>query len=158
METWVFGIVSLLICFALAFVPRWLDRRRWLLGYWKVLREEIEYCHDGALAIEVLSPLGRLPTAIYDEVFKHIIAQGDIKPAESRTLMCYYDLVWQVNDSLNIIAAAVEREGEESERDRKESRRTQKKRDRFAKDDKDTYYAPVIEIANRQCNRSLLRF
>jgi len=158
MEIWLVGIINLLIGFALAFVPRWLDRRRRLLSYWKVLRAEIEYCRKGALAIEVVSPLGRLPRAIYDEVLKHVVAEGDIEPDEADKLARYYDLVQQVNDSLDIVAAAIEREGKDSERAKEEVRRTTLKRSRFAADHPERYYTAAIEVANRRCSRSLWRF
>lgn len=161
METWLVGIVNLLIGFALAFVPRWFDRRRRLLSYWKVLREEIQYCQGGGLGLEkagITAPLGRLPTEVYDEVFKHIVGEGDIEPAESRSLMRYYDLVSQVNRSLDISAAAVEREGRDSARAKEEFGRTVVKARRFAPDHEERYYASVIEIVNRRCNRSLLKF
>lgn len=145
--------------FLLAAFPRWLDRKRNLSGYWKVLREEIEYCHDGALGVRgagILSPLGRLPTAIYDEVFKHIIAEAEIEPAEARNVMRYYDLVRQVNDSLNIIHAALAAKNVPGAE--KEYGRTQLKTALFAIDAKDSYYAPTIKLANRHCSKPWWKF
>lgn len=161
MDAWQVSLLSLLVGFVLAFVPRWFDRRRKLLGYWKVLREEIECCHEGALGLQkagALSPLGRLPTVIYDEVLKHIVAEGDIEPVEARILMRYYSFVQQVNDSLNIQAAAVEREGRDSPRAREEFGRMLLKTARFASDHKETCYAPAIELVNRRCSRSRWNF
>lgn len=159
MDAWLVSLLSLLVGFVLAFVPRWFDRKRNLSCYWKVLRQEIEYCHDGALGVSkagVLSPLGRLPTAIYDEVLKHIVAEGDVEPAEVRILMRYYDNVRQVNDSLNLIAAALE--SGDSTRAQKEFGRTKLKTAKFEGDHAESYFAPTIELVNRRCSRSWWNF
>jgi len=63
-------LVGVVLGFLLANLQRWFYRRRHIAAYWKALREDIQYCHKGALAIEVKSPLGRLPTMIFDEVIK----------------------------------------------------------------------------------------
>ena len=152
-------IVGLVLGFLFTMIPRAIDRRRNLFGYWKVLREEINYCHDGALSVHsagVLSPLGRLPTTIYDEVLKHIVAEGDIEPAEARNLMRYYDLVKQVNHSLDIIHAALT--AKDMPRALTEYGRTQLKTNLFAVGVKESCYDSAIELANRHCNNRWWKF
>lgn len=149
-------LVGLLIGFLLTVIPRWFDRKRNLSGYWKVLRVEIEYCHKGALDIQKLAPLGRLPTAIYDEVFKHIVAEAEIEADEARMLIKFYDLVRQVNDSLDLVAAAFA-SGDQT-RAMKESSRTRLKIAKFAVNAEDSYYAPAIALANSHCSKPWWKF
>jgi hypothetical protein len=151
--------VGLVVGFLFATLPRAIDRRRNLLSYWKVLRVEIESCHEGALGARdagVLSPLGRLPTAIFEEVMKHIIAEADIETAEVRTLIRYYCLAREVNDSLDIIHAALAAKNIPGAVT--EYGRTQLKTGLFDTGTKDNFYAPTIDVANRHCSKPWWKF
>ncbi len=162
METWQVSLISLVAGFFLAAVPRWFDRRRNVVAYWKALREEIEYCQRGALGlmprdgVAVLAPLGRLSTVICDEVLPHIVAEDEIDSSEIKAILAYYDVVRQVNASLDISAAARER-GDEG-RAREEFRRMTLKVARFAADHPERIYAQAIEIANRHCRKPWWRY
>lgn len=159
METWQVSLLSVVAGFVLATMPRWFDRRRNVVAYWKALREEINYCQKGALGIMaagVVSPLGRLPIAIYDEVLGHLVAEDEIESSEVEPVLRYYDVVRQVNASLEIAAAARERGDED--RAKMEFSRTVLKASRFTADHTERVYAQAIEIADKHCRKPWWRY
>ena len=159
METWQVSLISLVAGFFLAAVPQWFDRRRNVVAYWKALREEIEYCHKIAIGLVpagVAGGLRRLPTAIYKEAFPRIVAQGEVEELEVAAILLYYDFVQQVNASLDITGAALERN--DQPRAIQEFGRMALKAQRFEAGHGEHIYDNAIAIANQHCSKGWWRY
>lgn len=96
--------------FILAFIPKWLDRKRKIRSHWNAISievERIEIKTNELITAKIAAPLYRLPLKCYETSFSMLLTEGAVSKDEVQALEDFYDLVQDINRGLDQVAEAV---------------------------------------------------
>nr|WP_086940645.1 hypothetical protein [Thaumasiovibrio occultus] len=102
-------VLFLMLGFVLAFIPKWLDRKRKIKAHWQAITAEvsrIEAKTDMFLNDGIQSPLYRLPVKCYETSFSMLLTEGVVTQSEVHALENFYDLVQDINRGLDQVSVA----------------------------------------------------
>ncbi|HCE1970497.1 TPA: hypothetical protein ACF4E7_004602 [Vibrio parahaemolyticus] len=102
-------VLFVILGFVLAFIPKWLDRKRKIKAHWLAITSEvsrIEAKTEMLLSAGIDSPLYRLPVKCYETSFSMLLTEGVVTQTEVHALEDFYDLVQDINRGLDQVAAA----------------------------------------------------
>jgi hypothetical protein len=95
--------------FALALIPRWLDRKRRLKAHLQAIREEMQLTEARATMLlnhGIMAPLYRLPVSAYETSFPVLLAEGVLSEGDAFALGDYFCQVQDINRGLDNATAA----------------------------------------------------
>ncbi|HHX8365502.1 TPA: hypothetical protein ACVOZA_004646 [Vibrio alginolyticus] len=102
-------IIFLIIGFVLAFIPKWLDRKRKIRAHWHAISAEVSRIETKVNMLRedgIASPLYRLPVKCYETSFSMLLTEGAVEKSEVIALENFYDLVQDINRGLDQVSAA----------------------------------------------------
>ena len=154
-------VALILFGFVLAFVPKWLDRKRKIKSHWNAISAEITRIKSMAEMLiqdEILSPLFRLPIKSYEISFSMLLSEGAVKKGEVHVLEEFYDLVQEINRGLDQSALAVS--NNDKARTHKEFSRFIGKSKKLIQgiDEQSSYIEPVELLLKKKCSRKLVEY
>lgn len=110
MDALINDIAMVLLGFALAWVPPWMDRRRRIASHWGAIRGEAMLCIEKARAYlnsGIMAPLYRFPTAAYENALPVLLQEGEVGEAQLQILVRFFSHAQDINRGLDHATAMV---------------------------------------------------
>lgn len=99
-----FGLIGVLVGFALTTVRDWLTRRHRQRAHFEALLAEMQFCAEQAamfLQHGITAPVYRLPTSSYQSAFPALLSDGAISGADITAVIRYFNEVETLNRGLD---------------------------------------------------------
>lgn len=147
--------------FILAWIPKWLDRKRKVRSHWNAISAEVFRIEKKAKMLindKIAAPLYRLPLKSYGSSFVMLLSEGAVTKHEVNALEEFYDHAEEINRGLDQSSVALS--NQEKSRLTEEFNRIVVKAKRLISDPESEggLIDPVNAIVKKKCSQCLFQY